>query len=112
MKNLIMIAGFAVAANASAGTSKLDWNENAMVHACVEAVTKHAVADASRGTVVRFDARNAHAQMLTDDTFVCLVVGDRREVSERGERREARAYSATVKPLPIPQSRVQSVPAL
>lgn len=112
MKNLIMIAGFAVATNASAGTPKADWDESAMVRACVETVTKHAVADANRGTAVRFDARSAHAQMLTDDSFVCLIVGDRRETSARGEEREARAYSAIIKPLPKLQSRVQSLPAL
>lgn len=115
MKKLRILAITILLISSSAGASKLDWNQDLMTHTCSEAVKKQVTLDASKNIddLIQFDVISVHAQLLADDSFVCLVVGDQREIKKSGvEQREAKAYSAIVKPFPKLRVRVQAVPSL
>jgi|GEM_PF-6933941 len=82
-----------------------------MLKGCVAAVSEEVGKESQLGMKVRFDAIKANAQMATDDSFVCLVVGEREELMhDRVMKKERRAYSAVVQPGPKSKYRVVDIP--
>ncbi len=107
---VVALFGMCVVTLASAETVKPEWSQDLMVKGCVDAVSEQVGKESQVGMKVRFDATKANAQMVTDDSFVCLVVGDRREMVGQMMKQERRVYSAVVQPLPKMKYRVIDIP--
>jgi hypothetical protein len=111
-KTSLLIGLVLVTSNPYAATPRLDWNENLMRKTCIDAVSNYVLEEAGKGVTAYFGAKIARVELLTDETFVCLIIGERRVTSPGGEKREAKAYSAVVKPFPTLRAQVQALPSL
>ena len=111
MKRIIIaFVSMSAMALAAAETPKPQWSQDLMVKGCVDAVSEQVSKESQVGVKVWFDATRASAQMVTDDSFACLVVGDRSEKIGGSIKRERRAYSAMIQPMPKMKFRVLDIP--